>query len=564
MRDHLLSLALVLALAGSAAAADENGKILRLGTLAPEDTPWADLLERLKKHVETATNGDVKVKLYLNGRQGDEPEMLQKIAAKKLDGGGFTASGLTALVPELSILELPFLFEDDAEADHVMDHVIRDEMARAFEAKGLHLFTWAVNGWDDFGSAGRPILSLEDIRASKPCTRESRVRRAFWAACGASAAVVPVPEVAGALAAGTIDLYETTPLFAAASQWFKHTRHWTDSNHIYQPAALLFDLAWWRALPEAQRKAIEAFAPELGAEARKAVRGLDASLQAGFTGSGIMIWPLAPKSREDLRRATAGIAPKLIEEKVFPRELHEKVEKALAAFREKREAEKDPVGAMLAKSDKLLLERPAREPLERAEAELLEAHRREPKRVDVLWRLARAQYFLGKYGPEEKRLGRYERGLEYAKKAVAEDARRVEAQYWLGVLYGLVGETRGISSSLFMVGDMQKALEKANELDASFDGGGPPRVLGRLFFKLPWVAGGSNAKALKFLREAMTKSTTMPFNYTYLAEVLIDEDEEDEAKKVLERFLAQPASREWPSEDREAREEARRMLKDLE
>src|SRR5438128_662299 len=102
---RLVRAVIVVLLAMAPVWADEKPS-LRLGTLAPEGTPWADILEKFKEHVEAATGGEMKVRLSLNGRAGDEPEMLQKIADKKLSGGGFTSSGLTSLVPALSALEL--------------------------------------------------------------------------------------------------------------------------------------------------------------------------------------------------------------------------------------------------------------------------------------------------------------------------------------------------------------------------------------------------------------------------------------------------------------------------
>lgn len=561
--------------AGAGRAAEKaEAKQLRLGTLAPEGTPWADLLAKLKDTVEQASKGEVKVKLYLNGRLGDEPDMLKRVGEKKLEGGGFTSTGLAGLVPELALLEVPFLFESDAEADLVMDETLRDEFRKRFEAKGLHLYMWAVNGWVDFGSAGRPITSIEDLRSAHPYTRDARARKAFWEACGAKATVLAVPEVGAALVAGKIDLYDTTPLFATAARWYASTRHWTDSNHIYQPAAVVFDLAWWKALPEDVRKALEAAAPELQGSARRAVRGLDSSLMEEFHRQGVALHALAPAAREAMRAATAGIADAETKEGVYPKELLDKLRAALAAARAKAAgaapasgaapaARPDPLAQHIAAADRHVAGRPNVGELNRAEFEISEALRLDPKSYEATWRMARVKAFLGKYGPDAAKLTRFESAMDWAKKAVALDAGRTEGHYWTAVAMGLFGETKGISASLFLVGDMQEALEKAAKIDGRFDGGGPPRVLGRLFFKLPWVAGGSNKKALQYLREAIKLEPQMPFNYTYLAEVLIDEDEEKEAKELLQKLGAMTPDPRWPQEFKEALAEQQRLLKKL-
>lgn len=534
---------------------------LRLGTLAPEGTPWADTLERFKERIEVATKGELKVRLYLNARAGDEPEMLQKIAAKKLTGGGFTSSGLAGTVPAISLLELPFLFESDAEADLVMDKIVRDDLAKAFAAKGLHLYIWAVNGWVDFGSTQRAVGSLADLKASKPYSRESTARRAFWTACGVEPQVVPVPEVPAALAAGKVDLYDTTPLFAASAQWFQATKHWTDSNHIYQPAAILFDLAWWNALPADVRKSLDDYAPELQSNARKAVRGLDAGVLEGFRKAGMQMHTLDAAQRAAMRDATKGVGEKLVAEGAFTKDMLDKVSKALAEARAARAAKPtDPVAEHLEAADRYSANRPKVSDLLRAEAEVQEALRANPKSFDATWRMARQQFYLGKYGPEERKIPRFETGIEWAKKAIALADGRAEGHCWLGVLYGVFGEAKGITSSLFLVGDMQKSLERANELDPKVDGAAPPRVLGRLFFKLPWAAGGSNKKSLEYLRQSMKLDPKMPLNYTFLAETLIDEDEDAEAKKLLQTLIGMTPDPKWTQEHKEAVESARKLL----
>ena len=56
-------------------------------------------------------------------------------------------------------------------------------------------------------------------------------------------------------------------------------------------------------------------------------------------------------------------------------------------------------------------------------------------------------YFFNRYGKSAGRLETFERGIAWAKKAVAANNKKVEGHFWLAVLYGSFGETKGISSS---------------------------------------------------------------------------------------------------------------------
>ncbi len=553
----------VIAAPGVVHAQEEKRQVVKIGSLAPEGTPWAESLQTLKTEIQKASGGSIRVKIYLNGRQGDESAMLEKIAADKLHGGGFTTSGLADLVPELSILELPFLFENDAEADHVMDEVIHEALARKLEAKGLHLYIWAVNGWVDFGSSTGPIRSLDDIRASKPYARPSVARRGFWEACGVTPADVAVPAVAGKLKDGEIDAYMTTPLFAAASQWWSTTKHWTDSNHVYQPAVVAFDLEWWKALPDEVRAHLTKLAPKLQAKARADVRGLDADLMAMFRKRGITVRSLGSADRAAMKKATAGIAKKLIGAGAFEADLLAKVEGALTELRKARGPKKSPTELQLETADASFEARPDMAELRKGREALSAIVMRERNNFEALWRLAKVHFFLGHYGAEGDRLETYDKGVEWAKRAIAANARRVEGHFWLAVLYGVYGQTKGITSSLFLVDDMEEALERAIKIDPKFDGGGPERIYGRLYFKLPWIAGGDNDKAVEHLRQALEHDPTMPLNYTYLAEVLIDEDEEDEARRLLRKLIGMTPSPRWAAEHEEALPEARALLESI-
>ena len=206
------------------------------------------------------------------------------------------------MVPELQILELPFLFRDDAEADFVMDEVIKPELEAAMEKKGLKLFVWAVNGWLDFAGP-KPINTTADLQSCKVVMQESEVQLAMYKALGVAATPLPVPEILGGLQTGMVNAYSGSPVFSTAAQWFAHTEAWVDSNHIYQPAAVVFSKRFWDSLEPELKTLIEGYAPQLQKDAREAVRGLDDELLVGFAENGIKVSTWDATQREAFRAA---------------------------------------------------------------------------------------------------------------------------------------------------------------------------------------------------------------------------------------------------------------------
>jgi TRAP-type C4-dicarboxylate transport system substrate-binding protein len=210
------------------------------------------------------------------------------------------------------------------------------ELTEAMDKKGLFLFCWAENGWLDFGNAVRPLKTPKDFEGLKMYAQESDVSIETVKALGANAQVLAVPEVLSSLQTGLLNSFMTTPIFATGAQWFTQAKFWTDSNHVYQPAAVVFDSKFWQKLPDDMKQTILAMRPDLQKSARADVRGIDEELFRGFRERKMEINKLTPAEREELRKKTAGVAEILIKKNVFPREWYDRVQKALKEYRGKK------------------------------------------------------------------------------------------------------------------------------------------------------------------------------------------------------------------------------------
>ncbi len=98
----------------------------------------------------------------------------------------------------------------------------------------------------------------------------------------------------------------------------------------------------------------------------------------------------------------------------------------------------------------------------------------------------------------------FKQGMDIAKKMIALRPDRVEGHYWLGVHTGSYGEARGVLKSLFLKNDIIRAMNKAVAIDGAYEQGGAYCVLGRLYFKVPGLFGGSNKKSRQYLEKCRT------------------------------------------------------------
>jgi hypothetical protein len=211
----------------------------------------------------------------------------------------------------------------------------------------------------------------------------------------------------------------------------------------------------------------------------------------------------------------------------------------------------------------------ARENLESArQAERLWSARRNAAapalRFESAWKQARADYWLGTHEPaKDARRAALERGLEAARAAVQAAPRRAEGHFWLAANMGALAESFGLRMGLRYRGDIRRELETVLELDPAFQLGSADRALGRWYYKVPGLFGGSKKKSEEHLRRSLTYHPTSHASLFFLAETLISMDRDTEALTALDQLLAAPVTQGWEPEDREFKEKARELAEEI-
>lgn len=285
---------------------------VRFGTIAPAGTPWSDSLENIKKRVDAESKGKIKIKTFLGGQLGGELEIMQSIRRGKIQGGGLTCGAMASIIPELDILEVPFLFDSSEEADFILDNYLQEPFRKLFEAKGFIMVTWAENGWRSIGHKTKLIKTPADMKGVKIRSQESKVHLAFWKKLGASPAAIATPEVLPALQTGVVESFDNTPLFTLAAEWQTAIKFYSVTNHIYQPAAVIYSKKFWDGLNAEQKKTLMGPGNEQAKEIRTAVRALGESLIEVLKDSKVQVYNLNALEKEAFRKVADGIAQEAI------------------------------------------------------------------------------------------------------------------------------------------------------------------------------------------------------------------------------------------------------------
>ncbi len=124
-----------------------------------------------------------------------------------------------------------------------------------------------------------------------------------------------------------------------------------------------------------------------------------------------------------------------------------------------------------------------------------DALKQDPRDFEAAWKLARVSYWLGGHAPDKERRTHLERGMEAARAAIALEPNRPEGHFWLAANMGTLAESFGLRNGLRYRGPVKQELETVLKLDPGFMNGSADRVLGRWYFRVPRLFGGSNKRA---------------------------------------------------------------------
>jgi hypothetical protein len=188
------------------------------------------------------------------------------------------------------------------------------------------------------------------------------------------------------------------------------------------------------------------------------------------------------------------------------------------------------------------------------------ALRRHAGDFDAAWKLARADYWLGGHVPEPERRMFLEGGIDAGRIAASLQPGRPEGHFWMAANMGALAEAYGLRAGVRYRKPIKEALETVLRIAPAFLQDSADRALGRWYFKVPALLGGSNTRAEEHLRASLTYNPNSTASLFFLAELLHDEHRDGEARVELQKVLAAPLDPDWAPEDQEFKQKARTLL----
>ncbi|HOC19511.1 MAG TPA: TRAP transporter substrate-binding protein DctP [Vicinamibacterales bacterium] len=305
-----LSLAAAAAACFFALAAPAAAQQLKVGTVAPEGSPWHDMLLDLNARWKKVSGGKISLRIYPSGTQGDEPDMIRKMRIGQLHAAALTSVGMEAIATEMNALSIPFLFESWEEVDYVRDR-LGPRLKKSLEDKGFVVLTWGDAGWVHFFTvtpAPRPADMQKLVLftwGNDPRTEEMYKDAGFR--------VMPLAstEILQSLQTGKIQAFPAPPIAALASQWFGAAKNMTPVKFAPVIGGAIISKAAWDRIDPALRPQLLEEAEEVGRIYKPRIRKLEGDAIAAMQKYGLKITPITPEIEREWKQTAEKVYPRL-------------------------------------------------------------------------------------------------------------------------------------------------------------------------------------------------------------------------------------------------------------
>lgn len=218
--------------------------------------------------VAKGTEGRFICKQFPSGALGGEREMIESVQLGTLDAVNTSTGPLGNFVPEVKIVDIPFLFRNYDHARKVMDGPVGQDLLNKMQDKGLVGLAWTENGFRHMTNNVRPIVNASDAQGLKMRTMENKVHMDGYKTFGILPTPMAFPELFTALQQGTVDGQENPIPVILSAKFAQVQKHLSLTNHVYSPAAIILSPQIWNQLSD-EDKAVFVKAAQAAAKAQR-------------------------------------------------------------------------------------------------------------------------------------------------------------------------------------------------------------------------------------------------------------------------------------------------------
>ena len=265
----------------------------------------------LGANLERAPGAPFDVKLLILGEIGSDEAHFTAMRRDRVQIVGVGYQSIATVVPEVAVVNAPFLFDSWDELDFVLDNVVIPFVNPLLEAKNIHGIRHYGMVWN--GLYGRkPLLEPGDAARLRYRAMIDPGAQLMARQLGADMIQVSSTEILTGLQTGLLDSGETNELIYTMTAIDSEAKQWTYSHHTASIVGVIAEKKWYDRLTPEQKAAVDNGYPE-APRARAAIRADGVNSMARAVAHGAVTHELSPAARARWVAATLPVHKRLVE-----------------------------------------------------------------------------------------------------------------------------------------------------------------------------------------------------------------------------------------------------------
>lgn len=261
------------------------------------------VFNELNADIMKKTDKKVRFRIYPGGILGDEGDIIRKMYIGQIHGAALTTSSLTFIFKEMDVFQVPFLFQNYNEVDHVvqkMDQFFK----KGFESNGYVLLGWSEGGFVRLMSM-TPIVTFDDLRRAKVWIwEEAPMTQAIFKEAGVTGIPLSIPDVLVGLQTGLVNVVYAPPAGAISLQWFTKIKYITDVPLTYLAGGIVLKKDFLDRMPKAFQDALAESCSTYMVKLKEVVRNENREALKVMAKHGVKIFKPSKEQTEEFKRVS--------------------------------------------------------------------------------------------------------------------------------------------------------------------------------------------------------------------------------------------------------------------
>lgn len=271
-------------------AADDFKATYKLTMTQTAQHPYGVGAQKLADIVKERTNGRIQIKPFNDSVLAKgEREMLEGLQQGTIDIYVGSTGPVGNFSPSMLIVDIPFLFRDNAHVDKVLDGPIGKQLLADVDKSGFKGLAFWENGWRHLTNNKVAAKTTDEAKGLKIRTMENKAHILAFKTAGLNPTPMAYSEVYSALQVGVIDGQENPVAVFYASKLYETQKYFALTGHVYSPALVLFSQKKWDRIPKDDQEIIAKAAQEVALFERKLNRDDEEKKLKEMEGKGLVV-----------------------------------------------------------------------------------------------------------------------------------------------------------------------------------------------------------------------------------------------------------------------------------